>query len=255
MSHSVLVQELVAEGDMWRMTILEVGRAQYLSMVMWPNSAGPPYGVTIAEEIMITEPNVIGTFEIRGLTEEAVNSMDEGFAELFRQAGFDPDQGQTRVHDPANQTHYRYSDSDFAEYYVDNFVSWRIQPDPWNLHKIDDEQLTVYLGNGLEFSARLGTIGAGVRAGDLYMLQDSVIVPATNSFVVTLDQFHCQRLYQLRLGIHEAIRRAIEERLEIAYIVAAFADVITIASGGGDPDIAEKILGKAREAAKLESSR
>jgi hypothetical protein len=251
----MLVQELVADGDAWRMSILEIGTSQYLMMAMWPNSPGPPYGVTITEEIIITEPNLIGTFFIRGLTGEAVDAMEPGFAEAFRQAGFDPDHGQTRVHDPANQTYYLYSDSDFAEYYVDNFTGFRIQSDPWNLHKVDEETLTVYLGNGLEFSTRLGSVGAGARAGDLYMLHDSVIVPATQGYMIVLDQFHCPRLYHLRVAIHNAIQRAIAERLELAYLVAAFADVLTIASGGGDPDLAEKILTKAREAEHLERSR
>lgn len=85
-SHSVLVQELVRQGDAWRMIILEVNSYGRLAQVMWPNSQ-PPHGVAIEEGLMVTDGVESGEFLIHGLTPEGLGTMDEGFAQLFRDNG------------------------------------------------------------------------------------------------------------------------------------------------------------------------
>src|SRR5262245_28714869 len=88
MSKSVFIQELVRDGARWRMSIREVGTPEELWHEMYPSGSMVPHGVTIDEEMIQTDPELIGHFFISGLTEEAVLSMETGFAAAFRDAGF-----------------------------------------------------------------------------------------------------------------------------------------------------------------------
>lgn len=254
-SYAFLVQELQQVGDTWEIVVNEVGDPGVLALRMWPPSGLTPYPVTITEGLVITEPEVQGSFTIAGLTGEAFGSMDDGFAALFREQGFDPDRpaaGHQRVTN-SEGTSWDMDDGEFADRYVDNFVYFEIQPDLIDLYAIDDETLTVRLSNGLDHRVRLGLVGAGpLIGGGWLIMDDGVIVPATlYERQPVYDQLNCPRLNALRHQIHIVIDRAAKERLMLAYLVAAFAQVGTIASGGGDPEIAEKILDLAREAQRL----
>jgi hypothetical protein len=152
------------------------------------------------------------------------------------------------------ENHYDYSEADFAAIYVDNATGFRIQVDPWAPQEIDKETITLYYANGLTYSVKLGDVGTGGYT-DRYTLKDSIIVPCDAHLAVSLPQSHVLNLRLLRQHIHDVIRRAIADRLEIAYVVAAFADVIGINSSGGDPDLYDKVTRKAHEAAELERNR
>jgi hypothetical protein len=254
-SYAFLVQELNRVGDDWEIVVNEVSEPGILALRMWPPSGLTPYPVTIREGLVITEPSVQGSFTISGLNSEALSAMDAEFAALFRAQGFDPDRppdGKTRVR-LEDGTTWDFDDNEFAERYVDYFSYWEIQPDIIDLTAIDREVLTVRLANGLEHRVQLGEIGHGSLAGSAWVMKDGVILPATGyTGTVVYDQLNCPRLNMLRQQIHVVMARASEERLMLAYIVAAFAQVGTIASGGGDPDIAERVLGYAREAQRLQ---
>lgn len=253
-SYSFLVQELNQVGDDWEIVVNEIGDPGILALRMWPPSGLTPYGVTIREGLVITEPSVQGSFTIGGLNAEAFGSMDEGFAALFSAQGFDPDRppdGTQRVVDADGQS-WDYDDADFADRYVDNFVYFEIQPDIIDLYAIDDETLTVRLGNGLDHRVRLGAIGGSLIGSNWLIMDDGVIVPATPyERQPVYDLVNCPRLNVLRQQIHIVIDQAAKERLMLAYIVAAFAQVGTIPSGGGDPGLAPKVLDYAREAQRL----
>jgi hypothetical protein len=254
-SYAFLVQELQQVGDTWEIVVNGIGDPGMLALRMWPPSGLTPYGVWIREGIVITEPDVQGSFTIGGLTGEAFQSMDEGFAALFREQGFDPDRpapGNQRVTNSEGVT-WEMDDAEFTDRFVDHFVYFEIQPDIIDLYAIDDETLTVRLANGLDHRVRLGLVGAGPLVGSQWLIMDDgVIVPATPyERLPVYDQVNCPRLNELRWQIHIVIDRAAKERLMLAYIVAAFAQVGTIASGGGDPGLADKVLDMAREAQRL----
>jgi peptidoglycan hydrolase-like protein with peptidoglycan-binding domain len=162
--------------------------------------------------------------------------------------------GYTRVW-MSKQDFIDYSDSDFDAAFVDNASGFSIQPEAFALDRIDDEPLNLTYPSGATYTVQLGLIGSADQLAEKYMLQGSVIVPVTNDFTVSLDQFHVPKLYLLRNEIHEAIRQAIADDLEMAWIVYAFTQVGTIASGGGDPDLAQRVHDAAKQAGDLESQR
>lgn len=164
-----------------------------------------------------------------------------------------PQDGYTRVwFDQEN--FYDYSDADFATLYVDYATGFQIPVDPWAPQEIDKETLTLHYANGLTYSVRLAEVGTGSPT-DRYTMKDSLIVPCDAHLTVSLTRSHVPHLYLLREHIHATIRRVIQERLEIAYVVAAFADIIGINSSGGDPDLYDKVTRKAHEAAEAERNR
>jgi hypothetical protein len=164
-----------------------------------------------------------------------------------------PQDGYTRVWFD-HENFFDYSDADFATLYVDYATGFQIPVNPWAPQEIDKEMLTLHYANGLRYSVLLADIGTGSPT-DRYTMKDGLIVPCDGHLAVSYTRSHVPHLYLLREHIHATIRRVIQERLEIAYVVAAFADIIGINSSGGDPDLYDKVTGKAREAAELHRNR
>ena len=86
MSKSLFIRELVREGERWRLSIGEVQSTDELWHEIYPPGTLAPYGVTIEEEMIQYEPDVIGPFFLDGITPQAISAMEPGFAQAFRDA-------------------------------------------------------------------------------------------------------------------------------------------------------------------------
>lgn len=147
----------------------------------------------------------------------------------------EPQEGYTRVWFDA-ENFLDYSADDVEALYVDNQTSgFRIQPDPWRLDAIDEEEITISYAHGAEYRVRLGAIGQPTGVVDRYVFDAGLILPATSSLEVSLSEHYVPRLFLLRMAIHEAVRDAIADRVELAAIAAAFAQIIGINSSGTTP--------------------
>ena len=158
-----------------------------------------------------------------------------------------PPEGYTRVWFN-NEDFLDYSPEDFDAAYVDNNTTgFRIQPDPWRLEYIDEENITLYYSSGAEFTVKLGAIGTPIGAVEKYRVGDgNLVYPATAALEVNLSEHYVPRLFLLRMAIHEAIRQAIADRLELTAIGAAFGQIIGLNSSGGTPTTAQEINDKIR---------
>jgi hypothetical protein len=58
----------------WLLTVQGYSEASTLSRALWPH--GIPSGVQIELEVVVTEPAIVGSFEIKGLSLEAVQAME-----------------------------------------------------------------------------------------------------------------------------------------------------------------------------------
>jgi hypothetical protein len=68
----------------WQVTVEGYTEAGAVGGYLWPG--GVPAGVSIELLVAVVEPSQFGTFEIRGLTLEALQAMDPAFATLFADA-------------------------------------------------------------------------------------------------------------------------------------------------------------------------
>lgn len=239
-SYAFQIQEVTAAGDEWELTTFQVADVFHLTRILFPTDGMAPYG------LVITGDN--DRFVLKGVTNDVVAHMDPEIAQKFRDAGYDPNQaadGYQRVWQE-DGTYWDYSDADFAERYVDNFAYWEIQPDVLDLQAIDNETLTIRLANGLEHRMPLGQIG-GSLSGWRYVQHDGLIFPASD-LNITYDAYKCPTLNALRMQLHIVVNEAARRRLQLAWIVFAFSQVGSIASSGGDPDLAERVLNAAEEA-------
>jgi Putative peptidoglycan binding domain len=162
-----------------------------------------------------------------------------------------PADGYTRVWFD-HENFMDYSDADFGQLYVDYATGFQLQLDPWAPQNVDQQTIHLHYAGGQVYSVVLGHIGTG-NPTDRYLMDSSgVVLPCDHSLAVSFTRSHVPHLYLLRESIHAAVARLIEERLEIAYIVAAFADIIGLNSSGGDPGVYDRVHEKARAAAELE---
>jgi len=153
-----------------------------------------------------------------------------------------PQEGYTRVWYDA-ENFLDYSEDDFSAQYVDyNMTGFKIQPDPWHLENIDQEDITLYYSSGAEYRVKLGSIGEPTGAMEKYFLDASqLIFPATRDLQITLSEHYVPRLFLLRMAIHEAMRQAIADRIEVAAIAAAFGQIMGLNASGGSPTTADEI--------------
>ena len=87
-SHAVWIEELLREGEHWRISLRYVTDAGMLALEMFPS--GPPPGVTIAEDVVLTELCLVGPFLIGGLTSDTLGWMLEDYVAALYNAGLQP---------------------------------------------------------------------------------------------------------------------------------------------------------------------
>jgi hypothetical protein len=81
----------------WEVTLEGYTEPGAVGAYLWPE--GVPDGVTITATTVVLEPTQIGTFELSGVTTDALQSMDQSIASRFAQAGIlttdEPDQADS----------------------------------------------------------------------------------------------------------------------------------------------------------------
>ena len=237
MSKSEFIQELVRDGDRWRMSIGEVSSTDMLWREMYQTSS-TPYGVTIAEEMIQTEPHVIGHFFIGGITEEAVQLMEPGFAEAFRNAGFHggPAEGMVRTWIYGLEQPFDIAADEAAALYCDNFSNV-VMPNLTEMTIWDpvlEQQCDFQYPNGKTFSVKLGDITAtDGPASFLWNDSNFLVVPVDDNWQPVLNARTALNMFQFRYGIEMADNEIRAQSLEIGYAINQFADAIKRLAHGG----------------------
>lgn len=230
MSKSMFIQELVQEGDRWRMAIGEVGSPQELHNQMYPLGTMAPYGVTIEEEMIQYDP-VIGHFYLKGITEEAVRAMEPGFSAAFRSYGFvdGPIEGFVRTWIPNLEAPQDLSEQEAFDLYVDNYVEATLpsltEMTIWD--KLQDQTVEFRYANGKTFSTRLGDIQQDDRpASFLWNDSNYLVVPVDDNWTPVLNARTALNMFQLRYGLEQADTQIRNDQLEIGFLVHTFSEAI-----------------------------
>jgi hypothetical protein len=228
---SIFIEELVREGDRWRMSIGEVGSADELWREMYPAATTAPHGVTIEEEMIQHEPRMIGHFFIGGITEDAVSAMEEGFAEAFRAAGFSggPAEGMVRTWMQGVEEPWDLPEQEASELYCDNFADVELpnlgEMTIWD--PVQDQTCEFRYTNGKTFSVRLGDIQQDdAPASFLWNDSNYLIVPVNESWQPVLNARTTTNMFQFRYGLEQADREIREQQLEIGFMARQFAGAV-----------------------------
>lgn len=231
MSKSVFIQELVRDGDRWRMSIREVGSTEELWREMYPLGARAPQGVTIEEEMIQLDPELIGHFFISGLTEQAVVAMEQGFAAAFRDAGFHggPAGGMIRTWLKGIEQPWDMPENEAAQLYCDNYVDVRL-PKLSEMTIWDPvlEQLCEFrYSNGKTFSVKLRDIQPSDAPAD-FLRNDSnfLIVPVDRSWQPVLNARTTLNMLQFRLKLEQEDSKIRDQVLEIGEMVFRFVKIV-----------------------------
>jgi hypothetical protein len=228
---SVFIRELVKEGERWRMSIGEVGSVDELWRELYEMPSTAPYGVTITEEMTQTEPELIGNFFIGGVTEQAVQAMEQGFAEAFRNAGFHGGaaEGMVRtwlygVDEPLDMP-----EDEASQLFCDNFTDV-LMPNLSEMTIWDpvvEQQCDFQYANGKTFTTKLGDIEASsVAAEFLWNDANFLLVPVDASWQPVLNARTTLNMFQFRYGLEQADTKIRAQQLEIGEMVNTFAKAI-----------------------------
>lgn len=84
MSNTTELIEVKRSDSGWEMTLNGFSDPVEVGKYLWPN--GVPSGVKITPLVVVTEPSVVGTFQLTGLTLDALQTMDQDAANQFSEA-------------------------------------------------------------------------------------------------------------------------------------------------------------------------
>lgn len=230
-SKSVFIQELARDGDRWRMSIGEVGSTDALWRELFPMGTTPPYGVTIGEEMVQTEPRLIGHFFIGGVTEQAVQAMEQGYAEAFRSAGFTdgPPAGMVRTWFPNIEQPWDMPEDEATQLFCDNFSDVHMpnltEMTIWD--PVQEQLCDFQYASGKTFRVRLGDIEqSDVAPAFLWNDSNFLLVPVDESWRPVLNARTTLNMFQFRYGIEQADAEIRAQQLEIGFMVNTFAQAI-----------------------------
>ena len=235
---SVFIRELVKEGDRWRMSIGEVGSVDELWRELYQMTSTAPYGVTITEEMIQTEPELIGNFFIGGVTEQAVQAMEQGFADAFRSAGFKEGaaDGMVRTWLYGIDEPWDMPEDEASQLFCDNFTDV-VMPNLSEMTIWDpvvEQQCDFQYANGKTFSVKLGDIEQSTTKAD-FLWNDSnfLLVPVDSSWQPVLNAQTTLNMFQFRYGIEIEDAKIRAQQLEIGFMVNTFAKAIRDLAHGG----------------------
>jgi hypothetical protein len=125
------------------------------------------------------------------------------------------------------------SEEELEESYVDNNIDiFRLKDVNWLTLEVDKEFVEIVYFSGAKTELLLGSISLGAsRRAEQYGKREGVIYPIDASGAELLDDTNTPRLAAMRAWYHKEVKRMIAERIEIAEIVHAFAEII---DAGGD---------------------
>jgi len=240
--HAAQIEELLPEGERWRISVRDVTDPGMLWLDMYP--VGVPYGVTIAEDVVLTEPRVLGSFLIGGLTSDNISTMDPEYAEAFRQAGLGP-YNTTMALEGAPQKGYvrtwyagidqpiDIAEEQAIELHADNWTGATLPHELTVWDPVDDQIFTFQYASGVEYPVLLSSIEGQVPAERLLNHLGVLIIPADDQLNPVLSARTCPRMAQLRVVLNEKDAEIKAQQLEIGFMVNEFQQAIAILAQGG----------------------
>ena len=237
-SKSVFIQELVHDGEHWRMSIGEVDSVEALWRELFATPSTAPHGVTVTEEMIQTEPNLIGHFFIGGVTGQVIQHMEAGFAEAFRNAGFQdgPAEGMVRTWIYGLDDPFDMAEDEAAQLFCDNFVDV-VMPNLSEMTIWDpvvQQECEFHYANGKTFTVKLGDIAASSAPPSfLWNDSNSLLVPVDDSWQPVLNARTTLNMFQFRYGIEQMDTEIRAKELEIGELINIFAQQIRKLAHGG----------------------
>jgi hypothetical protein len=136
-------------------------------------------------------------------------------------------EGFVRVHFNAEDFVDLPADDADAMYIDNNIVNFAIQPLPVTL-EIDSQPLTLYYQSGAELRLpTLSTITDDYNDGTyLTYIAGTQLVRCDRNFQPMYNTFTTPRLHWLKVALHDKVRELAAQQLEMAEIIAAFADIL-----------------------------
>jgi len=106
-----------------------------------------------------------------------------------------------------------------------------VQPE-WLTLEIDNQPITFTYANGAQYTTPLGSIDWTAHIGaDRFRKVGGIVYPVDASGNVMLNRATTPRLVNVREYLHEQIQQRSEERVEMAWLVNAFASIMSMNSG------------------------
>jgi hypothetical protein len=143
-----------------------------------------------------------------------------------------PTVGGDYVLDDDDEQVCRYATRDeIVPMYIDNAVQVSdVQADVWTL-EIDQSEITFTYANGRSWTTTVGQLrGDGGGHAERYRKTGDLVFPSDAGGYTIINDTTCPRLVALYGWMHEQMRERSEQRLEIAEIVSAFAQIIGLHS-------------------------
>jgi metacaspase-1 len=142
-----------------------------------------------------------------------------------------PPEGFVRVHFNAEDFVDLPADDANTMYIDNNIVNFAIQPLPVTL-EIDSQPLTLYYQSGAELRLpTLSTITDDYNDGTyLTYIAGTQLVRCDRNFQPMYNAFTTPRLHWLKVALHDKVRELAAQQLEMAQIIAAFADILALYS-------------------------
>jgi len=84
MSNTAELIEVKRSDTGWEVTLNGFSKPEEVGKFLWPN--GVPSGIQITPLVVVTEPSIVGTFQLKGLTLDALQTMDTDAANQFFEA-------------------------------------------------------------------------------------------------------------------------------------------------------------------------
>lgn len=127
------------------------------------------------------------------------------------------------------------TEDEIRPFYVDNEIATigPVQPDPWTLSPddIDKQELRITYTDGRELGYRLGDISKEPgSATTMFSQVDGIVFPIDEDGRFLMDATNTPLLSAVRRDFHAQLAQMAEDRLELAFIVAAFAQIIGLNS-------------------------
>jgi hypothetical protein len=243
-SHAAQIEELLREGEHWRISLRDVTDAGMLTLEMFPS--GPPPGVTIAEDVVLTEPRVVGSFLLGGLTSDTLGWMLEDYAAAFYNAGLQPYHSDLTFERSPYEGHVRtwyagidmpidIPEEDAVALHADNWVDATLPQSLTVWDKIDDQVLTFQYANRAEYPVLLSSIElSGAPSQRLLNHLGVLIIPADEALNPVLSALTCPRMSKLRQVLNEKDEEIKAKQLEIGFAVLEFAKAIQSLGGAAE---------------------
>jgi hypothetical protein len=124
----------------------------------------------------------------------------------------------------------RISDDDLAATFVDNHIaSFQLLGIDWLTLDVDNQTLSITYESGATAQVPLGSIGDSMPGpSEVYGRSNGIIYPIDDNGNVILNGSTTPNLLKIRAWYHDEAKRVNDQRIQIAEVVHAFADILDV---------------------------